>query len=65
MLVDPGSVRIDPKNSNYTRPRTWGVYKIISDDNTGKKFRYGNHPIRHKELEGEFGSIKLTALYDT
>jgi len=62
--VDPRMVRIDPKNSNYTVPRTWGLYRLdAGQKNVGRVFRYGNHPVRQKELEREFGAVTLIALY--
>lgn len=63
--VNPHEVHIDPHNPNYTIPRTWGVYHLLGDGgkiNT-KVFRFGNHPIRLKELEREFGTCKTVALY--
>jgi len=63
--VDPSLLRPDPQNPNYTIPRAWGVYEIIDTNSlaTGKRFRKGNHPIRHKELLLEFGPVNLVALF--
>ena len=63
--IDPHDVRIDPKDTRYTSPRTWGVYKIVEDDcgSSGKRFREGNHPIRHIELTRRHDETELVALF--
>ncbi len=63
-VIDPETVRIDPSNPIYTKPRTFGVYKIKSTD-AKKLFRSGNHPIRQKELVKEYGGAELVALYQS
>jgi hypothetical protein len=60
--IAESAVQPDLKNKNYTIPRTFGVYEIESSANT-KKFRYGNHPVREKELLNEFGKVKRHALF--
>ena len=57
------SVLPDPKNSRYTVPRSYGVYQLPSSKRATKLFRYGNHPVRLKELQREFGSAQLVGLY--
>ena len=54
-------VSLDSQNKNYTIPRTYGVYEI-SSINT-KRFRFGNHPVREKELIREFKNVKRIALF--
>jgi hypothetical protein len=63
--VDRDSIRPNSSNPNYTSPRTWGVYEIVGTDSgaAGKRYRKGNHPIRHRELLREFGVVKLLALF--
>ncbi len=63
--IDPDDVTIDPKRPNHTSPLTWGVYKILEKDcgPAGKRFREGNHPIRHMELMKELGETELVALF--
>lgn len=63
--ISQSSVRPDPQNPNYTIPRTYGVYHLSAakESISTKSFRYGNHPIRMQELQREFGSVKLVALY--
>jgi len=49
----------------YTRPRTWGVYEInpLSGERATRRYRLGNHPVRQRELEAEFGSAKRLGLF--
>ena len=62
--ISPQEVVLDPSNKNWTTPRSYGVWELPNSAG-GKKFRYGNNPIREKELSREFGSVKLIALYLT
>ena len=48
----------------YTRPKSWGVYKVRpSKPSATKLYRIGNHPIRQHELHREFGGVSLVALF--
>ena len=49
----------------YTAPRSWGVYEIEpSHQNLAtKRFRFGNHSVRQRELEAEFGAVSRVALF--
>lgn len=49
----------------YTTPRTWGVYEITPSRDGGatRRFRFGNHPIRQRELESEFSNAGIVALF--
>lgn len=49
----------------YTTPRTWGVYEIAPSRDRGatRRFRFGNHPIRQRELELEFSDAGIVALF--
>jgi len=49
----------------YTKPRTWGVYEITPSHRDGetRRFRFGNHPIRQRELESEFRAAGIVALF--
>jgi len=60
--ISKSSVRIDPINSNLTIPRSYGVWELPSGS-SGKKYRYGNNPVRGVELANEFKSAKLLFLY--
>jgi hypothetical protein len=50
---------------NYTNPKTWGVYEINPPKSnlTTRRFRIGNHPIRQRELEIEFGAAACVAIF--
>jgi hypothetical protein len=51
-------------NGNYTRPRTWGVYEIEPPRGSlTRRYRLGNHPVRERELQTEFGKVKRVALF--
>ncbi len=58
--INPSSVRPD---GWLTSPRSFGVYRIPSSATSARSFRFGNHPVRQKELEREFGSCKLEYLF--
>lgn len=60
--ISEKAVEIDPINSNYTIPRTYGVYQVLKTTNA-KRFRFGNHPVRENELIREFESIKRIAIF--
>lgn len=62
--ISPDSVRIDTNNPNWTIPRTYGVWRL-SGKYRGQEFRFGNYPVRGKELVREYGAAKLLALYKT
>ena len=51
--------------NSYTNPRTWGVYEIepLESNRTTRRFRIGNHPVRQRELETEFGKAKCIAIF--
>ena len=45
-----------------TLPRTWGVYELVRPGGT-RTFRFGNHPIRMRELEAEFREVRLRYVF--
>lgn len=57
--IDPSSVE---SHGRYTNPRTWGVYHVKCLPE-GKRFHFGNHPIRQKELIRQYGEAPLVGLY--
>jgi hypothetical protein len=60
--LNPSSVKSDGR---YTSPKTWGVYEVRRLLK-GKRFRFGNHPVRQRELIQEYGVIDLVGwLYRT
>jgi hypothetical protein len=46
-----------------TRPRTYGVYRLKGNANSGRSFRFGNHPIRQRELINEHGTAEVIAVF--
>lgn len=57
---DPKTLKPD---GNYTVPRSYGVYKIKASGNVGRRFRFGNHPVRMNEIEREYGVCSVEALF--
>ena len=60
--VSPTEVKVE---GNYTAPRTWGVYRVEAFKNgqRGSDYHLGNHPIRHRELERDYGAAELVLLF--
>jgi hypothetical protein len=59
--VSPSHVRMN--DGGLTSPRSYGVYHIPSSADSTRSFRFGNHPVRQRELERDFGSCKLEYLF--
>ena len=47
---------------NYTEPRTWGVYRV-EHGRGGPTYHFGNHPVRQRELERDYGNANLVELH--
>lgn len=60
--ISPRSVRAD---GPLTSPQSYGVYKLPEASGATRRFRFGNHPVRMRELELEYGSCKLEHLFRT
>jgi hypothetical protein len=60
--ISPDRTRPDPNNPGKTIPKTYGVWDI-GPGSSGKRFRYGNNPVRGAELARDHGRAKLVALY--
>ena len=60
--VSPTTLKVE---GNYTAPRTWGVYKVEAFKNgqRGADYHLGNHPVRQRELEREYGVAELVLLF--
>jgi hypothetical protein len=58
--ISPGTVR---SAGPLTVPRSYGVYLLPHNSGATRRFRFGNHPVRMRELEREFGSCKLEHLF--
>jgi hypothetical protein len=50
---------------SLTIPRSYGVYELCDHVGSTKRFRFGNHPIRMRELEAEFTKCTLSYLFLT
>lgn len=61
-LIKEYGLRIDPDNLYLTIPRSYGVYEL-PENATGRRYRFGNHPIRQIELEKEFGDLDILYIY--
>jgi hypothetical protein len=59
-MLTSDQIRPDPNNPYLTIPRSFGVWAVPSAN--GKKFRYGNNPVREYELDREFGKGKVTRI---
>ena len=62
--ISPDRTRPDPSSPGKTIPRTYGVWDIGSGS-SGRRYRYGNNPVRGTELARDCGRAKLVALYRT
>jgi hypothetical protein len=59
--VDPSTLTAD---GNLTLPRSWGVYELhMTRGSSVRRFRIGNYPVRHQELEREFGLVRTIAVF--
>ncbi|MDH7451679.1 hypothetical protein QF205_01110 [Luteimonas composti] len=58
--IELTEVRVDGPT---TRSRGWGVYRLPEGVGGTRAARYGNHPVRMQELQREFGSCRLEALF--
>lgn len=58
--VSPNRLKIE---GSYTAPRSFGVYRLTGRGNLGKKYRFGNHPVRMYELIRDFGECEIEALF--
>lgn len=52
----------DPDNPGLTIPRSFGVWQLPAKA-AGKRYRFGHYPARGKDLEREFGKVKLVKLF--
>lgn len=62
LAVSPASLE---RRGNYTEPRTWGVYDVSFHNapSATRRFRFGNHPVRQRELEAEFSKAYVIATF--
>jgi len=57
--IRTSDVRIE---GGLTSPRSYGVFRV-KNASTSRKFRFGNYPVRMRELEQEFGACVLMYLF--
>jgi hypothetical protein len=50
-------VQFIPIRFIFTSPKTWGVYEVECLLE-GKRFRFGNHPVRQRELSRQYGEAR-------
>jgi hypothetical protein len=64
-MVLSSSLSRSSKFPHLTSPRSFGVYCLSKSSLgcTGRKFRFGNHPVRMNELEREFEKVELEGLF--
>ena len=48
---------------NYTAPRSFGVYRLTGQGDIGKKFRFGNHPVRMNELLRDYRACDIEGIF--
>jgi hypothetical protein len=41
------------------------VYRVTGNLNWGRKYRFGNHPVRQHELLRDYGNAHLEALFES
>lgn len=58
--VNPETLHFE---GNYTSPRSYGVYRVNDAQVTGRRFRFGNHPVRLYELDREYSSCEVIGLF--
>jgi hypothetical protein len=60
LAITESSVRF---HGTLTVPRSFGVYRIGGNARGTRQYRFGNHPIRQRELIREFRTAPLEALF--
>lgn len=66
--LDSVFARAIPSNAvkadgSLTSPRSYGVYRLPSNHGSTRRYRIGNHPVRQRELEQEYGKAELVYLF--
>lgn len=51
------------EKGKLTVPRGWGVYELATAPGVGRRFRFGNHPVRYDELVREFGKVSVLGIF--
>jgi hypothetical protein len=58
--VSPQRLKAD---GSYTSPRSYGVYRLTGRGDVGRRYRFGNHPVRMDELNRDYGACELEGLF--
>ena len=58
--ISPSRVRPD---GHLTAPRSYGVYLLPAGHQSTRRVRFGNHPVRQRELEIDYGGARLLHLF--
>ena len=58
--VSPATLRVV---GTLTNPRSYGVYRLPADCGATRRYRFGNHPVRMRELENQFESCTIEYLF--
>ena len=48
---------------SLTSPRSYGVYLLPASHGSSRRYRLGNHPVRQRELQQEYGNAELLHLF--
>ncbi len=64
-MVSPSSLSRSAESAYLTSPRSFGVYSLVKSASklTGRKYRFGNHPVRMNELERDFDKVELEGVF--
>ncbi len=60
LAVGERTLRAD---GSLTLPRSFGVYRVTGARKSGRTYRFGNHPVRMRELIAEYGGASLVAVF--
>lgn len=58
--IDPSSLQPD---RHLTLPRSFGVYEVPTSAKSTRRYRLGNHPVRQRELQQDFGRCAVLAVF--
>ena len=61
-LISPSSLHVV---GAYAIPETYGRDRVTGNLNWGRKYRFGNHPVRQHELLRDYGNAHLEALFES
>ena len=59
-ISSPSSVK---EKGRYTNPQSYGVYKLPANCGATRRYRFGNHPVRRRELNREYKTCECKLMY--